>query len=191
MNKEEFGVLEFLNIGRVLSDCLDYCLSQGEDGKYSLEIRTNLGNRLKQLTREKSNFDINCDNNGDNGKQFKEEMGYFIDDVFSDNGDLVKKSSNSLIQLSRYFSSPVMAAALALFSRNVCLLNAKHHSLSPNGIASQSIFWNVTGFVQRSISYFSVKVNVFVMLSSAWRRTESRQRVFLWQWFIFLFGSLR
>ncbi len=124
MNKEEFGVLEFLNIGRVLSDCLDYCLSQGEDGKYSLEIRTNLGNRLKQLTREKSNFDINCDNNGDNGKQFKEEMGYFIDDVFSDNGRIVSITLDKKVHVEQSLVIELLTSIIKLRVYTESFINA-------------------------------------------------------------------
>ena len=114
MNKEEFGVLEFLNIGRILSDCLDYCLSQGDDSHYNPEMRTNLGNRLKQLTREKGNFDINCDNNGDNGKLFKEEMGYFIEDVFADDGRIVSLTLDKKVHVEQSLVIELLTSIIKL-----------------------------------------------------------------------------
>lgn len=142
MNKEEFGVLEFLNIGRILSDCLDYCLVQGDNNRFSLDVRTNLGNRLKQLTREKSNFAVNCDNNGDNGKKYKEEIAYFIEDVFSDDGRIVSTTIDkkvhveqsltielltSIVRLRLYTESFISAGLKLLKERN--LLDADFQNL--------------------------------------------------------------
>lgn len=124
MNKEEFGVLEFLNIGRIISDCIDYCMTNGDENRFNPETRANIGNRLKQLTREKSNFDINCENNGESGQKYKEELNYFIDDVFSDEGRIVSLTREGKLHVEESLVIELLTSIVKLRVYTESFINA-------------------------------------------------------------------
>ncbi len=124
MNKEEFGVLEFLNIGRILSDCLDYCLTNGDANRFNVETRTNLGNRIKQLTREKSNFSVNCENNGESGKLYKDELTYFIEDVFGEDGRIISVTREGKIHVEESLVIELLTSIVKLRLYTESFINA-------------------------------------------------------------------
>ncbi|MCR4698105.1 MAG: hypothetical protein K5762_01935 [Bacilli bacterium] len=132
MNNEEKNVMTIVTIGRVIEASLWYCLPP-RTGSFSVEERAARGKALQALTAEGSPFAMNCDTNGDAGKDLKEEMQYFIEDVYGENGRIVSvgldnkvrvESSlilelfNNIVKLRGYIESFLRAALEELKKRN-------------------------------------------------------------------------
>ena len=132
MNNEEKNVMTIVTIGRVIEATLWYCLPP-RTGSFSVEERAARGKALQALTAEGSPFAMNCDTNGDAGKDLKEEMQYFIEDVYGENGrivsvgldnkvkvesSLVLELFNNIVKLRGYMESFLRAALEELRKRN-------------------------------------------------------------------------
>ncbi len=98
MNNEEKNVMTVLTIARVVESSLWYCLPP-RNGSFSVEERTGRFKALTALTAEGSPFAMNCDNNGDVGKELKENMQYFIEDVYSENGRIVTVGLDNVVRV--------------------------------------------------------------------------------------------
>lgn len=89
MNPEERNVMTIVTIARVVESTLWYCLPPRNTNGFSKEERDNRYKALKALTSEGSPFFVNCERNGDTGKEIFEEMNYFIEDVYGNPGRIV------------------------------------------------------------------------------------------------------
>lgn len=133
MTNEEKNVMTIVTIARIVESSLWYCLPP-RNGSFSLDERKARFKALTALTAEGSPFAQNCDTNGDLGKDLKENMQYFIEDVYGEPGrivtvgiDNVVKVESSLIlelfdnivKLRGYLESFLKAAIQALKDKNV------------------------------------------------------------------------
>lgn len=134
MNAEEKNVMTIVTIGRIVESSLWYCLKPRDPKGFSYEERMGRYNALVGLTSEGSPFAINCDNNKEAGKALKEDMQYFIEDVYGENGRIVRTDINknvvvekslvielfsSIVKLRNYLESFFDAAMNALRKENL------------------------------------------------------------------------
>lgn len=134
MNNEEKNVMTILTIARIVESSLWYCLPP-RSGSFSVEERQARFKALTALTAEGSPFASNCDMNGEVGKTLKEDMQYFIEDVYGDPGRIVTVSIDNkvnvesslilelfdtIVRIRGYLESFLKAAMNALKERN-CL----------------------------------------------------------------------
>lgn len=98
MNNEEKNVMTIVTIARIVESSLWYCLPP-RNGSFAPEERTARFKALTALTAEGSPFAMNCDNNGDLGKQLKEDMQYFIEDVYGDPGRMVSVNLDGSVRV--------------------------------------------------------------------------------------------
>lgn len=98
MNNEEKNVMTIVTIARIVESSLWYCLPP-RNGSFSSEERAARFKALTALTAEGSPFAMNCDNNGDLGKQLKEDMQYFIEDVYGDPGRMVSVNLDGSVRV--------------------------------------------------------------------------------------------
>ncbi len=98
MNNEEKNVMTIVTIARIVESSLWYCLPP-RNGSFALEERAARFKALTALTAEGSPFAMNCDNNGDLGKQLKEDMQYFIEDVYGDPGRMVSVNLDGSVRV--------------------------------------------------------------------------------------------
>ena len=90
---EERNIMTIINIGRIVVDSLKY-VDNPKNPNFSQEDRQSFFQLLNNLTSVGSPFEVNCTNNGEFGAKLKEDMTYFIEDVFSDDGRIVRKDLN-------------------------------------------------------------------------------------------------
>lgn len=93
---EERNIMTIINIGRIVVDSLKY-VDNPHNQNFSQEERKTFLEILTNLTSVGSPFEVNCTNNGEFGTKLKEDMSYFIEDVFSDDGRIVKKDLNDKV----------------------------------------------------------------------------------------------
>jgi hypothetical protein len=132
MNNEEKNVMTIVTIARIVESSLWYCLPP-RNGSFSADERGARYKALSALTGEGSPFSLNCDNNGETGKQLKENMQYFIEDVYGPNGrmvtvgidnvvrvesSLILELFDSIVKLRGYLESFLHAAIAELRKRN-------------------------------------------------------------------------
>lgn len=98
MNNEEKNVMTIVTIARIVESSLWYCLPP-RNGSFAPEERAARFKALTALTAEGSPFAMNCDNNGDLGKQLKEDMQYFIEDVYGDPGRMVSVNLDGSVRV--------------------------------------------------------------------------------------------
>lgn len=143
MNTEEKNLMSFLTIGRIVESSLWYCLKpQNAEQGFSFEERQEKYNALVALTQEGSPFAYNCDQNKEQGKTLKEDMQYFIEDVYGENGRIVKATLDnkveveqsliielfsSIVKLRHYLEAFYASAVAALKQQN--LLSEKMENL--------------------------------------------------------------
>lgn len=89
MNAEEKNVMTIVTLARIVESTLWYCLPPRNPNGFPKEERDNRYRALKALTSEGSPFSVNCERNGDTGKELYEDMQYFIEDVYGDPGRIV------------------------------------------------------------------------------------------------------
>lgn len=89
MNEEIKNVMTIVTIARIVESSLWYCLRPRNASGYSYDERVSRFNALTALTQEGSPFAMNCDSNGEPGKKLKEDMQYFIEDVYGNPGRIV------------------------------------------------------------------------------------------------------
>lgn len=89
MNAEEKNVMTIVTLARIVESTLWYCLPPRNPNGFPKEERDNRYRALKALTSEGSPFFVNCERNGDTGKELYEDMQYFIEDVYGDPGRIV------------------------------------------------------------------------------------------------------
>lgn len=98
MNNEEKNVMTILTIARVVESSLWYCLPP-RNGSFDPKEREARFKALTALTSEGSPFSLNCDNNGEVGKALKENMQYFIEDVYGENGRIVSVGLDNVVRV--------------------------------------------------------------------------------------------
>ena len=98
MNNEIKNVMTIVTLGRIVEATLWYCMPP-RNGSFPLEERTARAKALNALVGEGSPFAMNCDNNGEVGKELKEEMQYFIEDVYGDPGRIVTVSLDGKVNV--------------------------------------------------------------------------------------------
>lgn len=134
MNIEEKNVMTIVTLGRIVESSLWYCLQPRDKNGFSYEERQGRYNALVNLTSEGSPFAVNCDNNKEAGKALKEDMQYFIEDVYGENGRIVRTDINNnviveksliielfstIVKLRNYLESFFEAAIVALRKENL------------------------------------------------------------------------
>ena len=92
MNLEERNVLTIVTIARIVENTLWYCLPAKEQSNFSNEERLTRYQALKGLTGEESPFYVNAKSNGEKGEKLIDDMEYFIEDCYSENGRIVTAS---------------------------------------------------------------------------------------------------
>ena len=90
---EERNIMTLINLSRIVVDSLKY-VDNPKNPSFSQDERGNLFQILNNLTSQGSPFEVNCTNNGEFGSKLKEDTAYFIEDVYSDDGRIVKKDLN-------------------------------------------------------------------------------------------------
>ena len=137
MNNEEKNVMTIVTLARVVEASLWYCLPP-RNGQFSFEERTARFKAMTALTSEGSPFAMNCDNNGDVGKDLKEEMQYFIEDVYGDPGRIVTTTIDNKVRVEdslilELFSNIVkLRGYLESFMRVALTELKKHGTLEPD-----------------------------------------------------------
>ena len=99
MTPEERNVMTIVTLARIVESTLWYCLPPRNASGFSKEERDNRYKALKALTSEGSPFYVNCEKNGDAGKELYEDMGYFIDDVYGNPGRIVTEDLDGKIHV--------------------------------------------------------------------------------------------
>lgn len=116
MNPEERNVMTIVTLARIVESTLWYCLPPRNTAGFPKEERDNRYKALKALTGEGSPFYVNCERNGDTGKELYEEMNYFIDDVYGNPGRIVTEDLEGRIHVES-------SLVLELFSQ-ICKIRA-------------------------------------------------------------------
>lgn len=116
MNAEERNVMTIVTLARIVESTLWYCLPPRNASGFSKEERDNRYKALKALTSEGSPFYVNCERNGDTGKELYEEMNYFIEDVYGNPGRIVTEDLEGKVHVES-------SLVLELFS-NICKIRA-------------------------------------------------------------------
>lgn len=134
MNNEEKNVMTIVTIARIVESTLWYCLNPREGSTFSYEERKARFSALNGLTSEGTPFALNCDNNGDAGKDLKQEMQYFIEDVYGEPGRIVTTTLDNkvvveeslkielfstIVKLRGYLEGFLYAAKKALIEGNL------------------------------------------------------------------------
>lgn len=130
MNDEEKNVMTILTIARIVENSLWYCLPPRNKDGFSVAERTNRGNALKALCAEGSPFAINCDHNGDNGKKLKEDMQYFIEDVYGDPGRFLTVNIQGKIEVESSLTLELFSTIVSLRMRLEAFLNSAKKTLA-------------------------------------------------------------
>lgn len=114
MNDEEKNVMTILTIARIVESALWYCLNPMNQEGFSFEERDSKHKALVALTAEGTPFAFNCDNNKEQGKALKEDMQYFIEDVYGDNGRIVKATINKKVEVEKSLVNELFSAIVSL-----------------------------------------------------------------------------
>lgn len=101
MNIEERNVLTIATIARIVENTLWYCLPQKDDHSFSSEERSTRYRALKDLTSEESPFYLNAKNNGEKGDRLIENMKYFIEDCYSDDGRIITTDLHGVVHVEQ------------------------------------------------------------------------------------------
>ncbi len=101
MNDAERNIMTILTIARIVENSLIYCLPPQDPRGFSPEDRANKGNALVGLTAEGTPFYANCLNNGEVGDKLYENMSYFIDDVYGENGRIVSVDIHNNVRVEK------------------------------------------------------------------------------------------
>ena len=124
--------MTIVTIARIVEASLWYCLPP-RNGSFDVKERDARFKALTALTSQGSPFSMNCDNNGEAGKDLKETMQYFIEDVYGENGrivsvgldnavkvesSLVLELFDTIVKLRGYLESFLKAALVELKKRN-------------------------------------------------------------------------
>ena len=137
MNNEEKNVMTIVTLARIVEATLWYCLPP-RTGSFSVEEREARYKALVGLSGEGSPFAINCDNNGDSGKELKEDMQYFIEDVYGNPGRIVTVTLDKKVQvesslIGELFSTIVkIRAYLEAFEAAAVRALKEHNALEPD-----------------------------------------------------------
>lgn len=99
MNDEERNVMTIVTIARIVESSLWYCLPPRSTAGFSKDERANRLQALTVLTGEGSPFYLNCENNGETGKNLYEDMHYFIEDVYGKEGRIVTVDINGVVHV--------------------------------------------------------------------------------------------
>lgn len=129
LKPEEKNVLTILTIARIVENTLWYCLPPKSEEGFSVEERKQRGVALKALTAEGSPFAANCNNNGDNGKKLREDLEYFIEDVYSDPGRIVTVDINNKVHVESSLILELFSSIVALRIRLEAFLAAAKEML--------------------------------------------------------------
>ena len=138
MNNEEKNVMTIVTIARIVEATLWYCLPPRNGDGFSPEERESRYKALVGLTGEGSPFAVNCDSNGDSGKQLKEDMQYFIEDVYGDPGRIVTVTLDKKVRvesslIDELFSTIVnLRAYLEAFEGAALRALKEHNTLEPD-----------------------------------------------------------
>lgn len=100
MNPAERNVVTILTIARLVENTLAYC-TPSQNTHFSAEDRKRRGEALKSLTAKNTPFAVNCENNGEQGKKLAEDMEYFIEDVYGENGRIVSVDLNQNVRVEQ------------------------------------------------------------------------------------------
>lgn len=137
MNNEEKNVMTIVTLARIVEASLWYCLPP-RTGSFSLQEREQRGKALTALSAEGSPFAVNCDNNGDTGAQLKQDMQYFIEDVYGDPGRIVTVTLDKKVEvesslIGELFSTIVkLRAYLEAFEQAAMKVLKEHNALEPD-----------------------------------------------------------
>lgn len=101
MNDEERNVMTIVTIARIVESTLWYCLQPRNTAGFDPAERKSRYDALVALTQEGSPFALNCDNNGEAGKSLKEDMQYFIEDVYGNPGRIVTLTIDNKVNVEQ------------------------------------------------------------------------------------------
>lgn len=149
MNNEEKNVMTIVTIARIVESSLWYCLPP-RNGSFAAEERTARFKALTALTAEGSPFAMNCDNNGDVGKQLKEDMQYFIEDVYGDPGRMVSVNLDGSVRVETSLTLELFDTIVKLRGFLESFLKAAINALKERG-TMESDFEEL---IQTDIRYF-------------------------------------
>lgn len=133
MNDEEKNVMTIVTIARIVESTLWYCLKPRNVGGFTVEERTNRAKALTALTQEGSPFSVNCDNNGEAGKNLKEEMQYFIEDVYGENGRIVYVTIDNKVVVEQSLIIELFSTIVKLRGYLEMFLSAALNALKERG----------------------------------------------------------
>jgi hypothetical protein len=149
MNDEERNVMTILTLARIVESTLSYCVVS-KNAVFTKEERQNRYEALKSLTAEGTPFDANCQTNGDAGKELREMMDYFIDDVYGDPGRIVTLDIQGNVQVEQ-------SLTIELFS-NIVKLRAYLEAFLVSGLnflkANQKLEPEFESLIQTDIRYY-------------------------------------
>lgn len=174
MNAEEKNVMTILTLARIVENTLWYCLPSRNPEGFSPVERKNRFNALTALTSEGSPFAMNCDNNGDNGKKLKEDMQYFIEDVYSDNGRIVTTDLNNKVEVEQSLVLELFTTIVNLRFRLEAFLGAAKQVLSEKNALSPE-FINLVDTDIRYYHCFAGKVSCILIANKFMELNKNAQ----------------
>lgn len=133
MNNEEKNVMTIVTLARIVESSLWYCLQPRNANGFDSEERKSRLTALTALTQEGSPFALNCDNNGDAGKNLKEDMQYFIEDVYGDPGRIVSLTIDNKVVVEQSLIIELFSTIVKIRGMLEAFLNAAMKSLRENG----------------------------------------------------------
>lgn len=139
MNNEEKNVMTILTISRIVESSLWYCLKSVNPEGFSTEERKSRFEALTALTEEGSPFATNCDNNGDLGKELKEDMHYFIEDVYGNSGRIVYTTLNGDLVVEQSLTLELFHTIVNLRARLEAFLHAAMKALKERDLLSAQV----------------------------------------------------
>ncbi len=101
MNDAERNIMTILTVARIVENALEYCMPSRNPDGFSVADRRSKGEALVALTGEGTPFYVNCFNNGETGDKLYENMSYFIDDVFGENGRIVSVDIHNRVNVEQ------------------------------------------------------------------------------------------
>ncbi len=133
MNDEIKNAMTIVTIARIVESSLWYCLQPSNQNGFDPEERKSRLAALTALTQEGSPFAMNCDSNGEAGKTLKEEMQYFIEDVYGNPGRIVTVGIDGKLSVEQSLVIELFSTIVKLRGLLEAFMNAALKALKDNG----------------------------------------------------------
>lgn len=163
MNNEEKNVMTIVTIARIVESSLWYCLPP-QSGSFSVDERKARYTALTALTTEGSPFATNCDNNGEVGKSLKEDMQYFIEDVYGNPGRIVTVGLDNSVKVEQSLVLELFDTIVKLRGYLESFLKAALNSLRERGTL-ESDFEELINMDIRYFHSFSGKISCILIVN--------------------------